>query len=182
MVKRKRSLRRKKYPAKRNEKIGHTSRVQGVNVDTEIHRLARADSIYYFLDNPGRPDRVNRTSFDNFEAAIAVIFIVAETRQGCPDASMNIGVVGEQTFQVGMIKVGPMVDRCLRGWRPTEHFGPPGIPFHGYQVDSLRTGELLNCLQVTVEVNHANGAISSVNTPQQRKSNRVITAEGNDSW
>lgn len=51
----------------------------------------------------------------------------------------------------------------------------------GDQFDSARTGELLNCLQVTVEMNHADGSISSINTPQKRKSNCVVTTEGNDS-
>lgn len=77
---------------------GRTSRIQGVNVNAEIYRLARTNPVFYLLNNPGRPDRVNLASLDNFEAAITIIFIVAEARQGGPDASMDIGVICEQAF------------------------------------------------------------------------------------
>lgn len=56
-----------------------TSRVQGVNIDAKIHWLTRAYTIFDFFDYPLGPNRVNRTSFDDFKAAIAVVFVIAET-------------------------------------------------------------------------------------------------------
>ncbi len=105
----------------------HTSRVQGVDVDAKIHRLACADPVFDFLDDPLRPDRIDGAGLDDFEAAVAVVFVVAGTGKRGADAGVNVAVIGQQAFQVGMVKVGPVVDRRLRRGRTSEHFGPPSV-------------------------------------------------------
>jgi hypothetical protein len=113
-------------------KMGRTGRIQGINVDTQIYRFARTDSIFNFLDDPRRANRVNRAGLDDFKAAVAVVFVITGTGQGGPDSCMDVGIVGEQAFHVGVIKVRPMVNRCLRGGRPAKYFGAPCVSVDGY--------------------------------------------------
>ena len=76
-------------------KGGHTSRVQRIDVNTQIHWLRCPNSISDLLDDARRADAVDFASFGNLKAAVAVIFVVAETGQSSANASVDIRVVGQ---------------------------------------------------------------------------------------
>ena len=72
-------------------------------------------------------DSVNLSCFDNLKATVTVVVIVAETRQGGADTGVDVGIVGEESFFVCMIKVSAMIDRRLLGRCPAEDLWSPGI-------------------------------------------------------
>ena len=87
-----------------------TGRIESIDIDTEIDGFRRADSVSDFLDDARRPDRVDFAGLDDFETAVAVVVVVAEAGEGGADAGVNVGVVGEETFFVGVVEVCPVVD------------------------------------------------------------------------
>ena len=72
----------------------HTSRIKRIDINTQIHRLLRPDSIPDLLDDACRADGVDLSRFRDLEAAVAVVFIVAEAGQGGADAGVDVAVVG----------------------------------------------------------------------------------------
>jgi hypothetical protein len=73
---------------------------------------------------------------------------------------MDIGVVLQQTLLSRMVEISPMVDASLLAWSTTKDLRPPGI-------------------KMRVKVNNRNWTISTIHRPQQRKRNRMITAQSN---
>ena len=54
----------------------HTSRIQCVDVDTQIHGVLRADSVSDLLDDSRGADGVDFARFGYLEAAVAVVVVV----------------------------------------------------------------------------------------------------------
>lgn len=73
---------------------GHTSRIQCVDVDTQIHGVLGADSVSDLLDYPGRADGVDLARFGDLEAAVAVVVVVRQAGQRGADAGVDVAVVG----------------------------------------------------------------------------------------
>lgn len=90
-----------------------TGRVKSVDVDAEVDGLLRADSVFDLLDDAINTDLVYLTRLDNLEAAVAIVLIVRWPREGCADSSMNVSVVGKETFLSSVEEVGAVVDGCL---------------------------------------------------------------------
>lgn len=55
-----------------------TSRIQCVDIDTQIHWVLGPDSIPDLLDDPRHADRVNLSCLGNFKAAVPIVLVVAE--------------------------------------------------------------------------------------------------------
>ena len=95
---------------RRGGKRRRTGRIQRVNIDTQVHRLLRADSVPDLLDNPHHADGVDFPRFGDLKPTVAVVFVVARTGKCGADAGVDVGVVGEETLFVSMIEVGAVVD------------------------------------------------------------------------
>lgn len=76
-------------------------------------------------------NRVDFPRFDDFEAAVAVVVVVAEAREGGADAGVDVGVVGEEAFGVGVVEVGAVIDGGLVSRSAAEDFGAPGVSVSG---------------------------------------------------
>ena len=77
---------------------GREGRVDGVDVDGEVDRVGGADAVADRFDDARGADRVDFARFDDLEAAVAVVFVVGEAGQGCADAGVDVGVVGEEAW------------------------------------------------------------------------------------
>jgi hypothetical protein len=56
-----------------------TSRVQGIDIDTQIHGLLQSDSFPNLLDDAVGADLVYFACFDDFETAVPVVLVVRGT-------------------------------------------------------------------------------------------------------
>lgn len=54
----------------------HTSRIQCVDIDTQIHGILRADPVSDLLDYARGADGVDLARFGDLEAAVAVVVVV----------------------------------------------------------------------------------------------------------
>ena len=106
-----------------------TGWVQSIDIDTKVYRLLRTHTVLDLLDYTFRSNSVNDTSLYNLEATITIIVVVRETGKCSTDTSMDVGVVGQETFRVGVIEVCSVVNGRLFGWRSTEDLGAPGVAF-----------------------------------------------------
>lgn len=104
-----------------------TSRVKCVNVNAQVDRLVKANTVLDPLNDAISADRVNLTSLDNLEAAVAIVLVVGGSRQRRADAGVDVGVVGEETFLCGVEKVGAVVDGGLFAGSSAENLGLPRI-------------------------------------------------------
>lgn len=53
-----------------------TSRIKGINIDTQVHRLRGPNSVFDLLDDTFCADRINLPGFNNLKATIAIILVV----------------------------------------------------------------------------------------------------------
>lgn len=74
---------------------------------------------------------VDFARLDDFKAAVAVVVVVGQARQGRADAGVDVGVVGQETFAVRVVEVGAVVDGCLLGGSAAEDFGFPCVAVGG---------------------------------------------------
>ena len=114
----------------RSWRRGRTSRIQRIDVDAEIYWFL-AHSLADFLNDTFCADGVDFSRFDDFEAAIAVVVVVAHAGKGGADAGVDVGVVGEETFGVGVVEVGAVVDGGLLCRGAAEDTGTPCVAVKG---------------------------------------------------
>jgi hypothetical protein len=50
-------------------------------------------------------DGIDLAGLDSFEAAVAIVVVVAEPGEGGADAGVNVGVVSEKAFLGGVVEV-----------------------------------------------------------------------------
>lgn len=99
--------------------------IQSVNVNGQIDRVRGADALEDSLDNSVSANGVNVSGLDNLKATVAVVVIVTGSAEGGSDTSVDVGVVGEQTFHGGVVEVGAVVDAGDVGGRTTKDLGFP---------------------------------------------------------
>jgi hypothetical protein len=136
-----------------------TGRVERVNVDAEVDRLLGANPLPDLLNDTISANLVDLARLDDLEAAVAVVLIIRRSRQCSADSSMDVSVIGKKTFLRGMEEVGAVVDRSLFAGGATEDLGFPGV-------------------KMAVEVDDTDGTIVAVDGTKKRKSNGVITSQG----
>src|SRR6187402_1761122 len=95
------------------------------------------------LDDTLHSNRINFSGLHNLKAAVSIVLIVTGTAQSCSNASMNVGVVGEQAFLGSMVEVCAVVYASNFTWRSSEDLGLP-------------------CVEMGVEVDHRNRTVSTV--------------------
>lgn len=109
----------------RGTSCGCKCRIKSINVNRQINRLRGTNTVDDLLDDAPRANGVDLAGLDNLEATVAIIVVVTGATKGGSDTSVDVGVVGEQAFLVGMVEVGAMVDGGNLGWRATKHLWLP---------------------------------------------------------
>lgn len=94
--------------------------VQSVNVNGQVDRVRGADALEDSLDNSVSANGVNVSGLDNLKATVAVVVIITGSAEGSSDTGVDVGVVGEQAFHGGVVKVGAVVDAGDVGGRTTK--------------------------------------------------------------
>ena len=79
------------------------------------------------LDDPLSSNRVDLSSFNNSEATISIMFVIAQPTQSSADASMDVRIVPQQAFHGRMVEVGSVVDCGYFAGRASEYLGFPSI-------------------------------------------------------
>ena len=70
-----------------------TSWIKGINIDGEIDRSFRPNSIPDLLDDPLHPNRVNLSRLHNLKSAISIIIIITQPTQRRAYASVDVGII-----------------------------------------------------------------------------------------
>lgn len=162
----------------RNE-VRLTSRIQSIDVNTQIHGVLGPDSLPYemsvtcgalkvamkgtiqhtdLLDDSVNADGVNLTGLNDLEATVAIIVVIRGSTQRCPDAGVDVRVVLQQALLGGVVEVGAVVDAGDLRRRATKDLGPPGV-------------------EVGVEVDDRDRPVGPVDRSQQGQRDGVVTAE-----
>jgi hypothetical protein len=110
---------------KKPKKRKLTSRIQSINIQTQINRILRPHPLLYPVNNPLGPNDINFTGLDNLKPAIPIILIVARPAKRGANARVDIGVVAEEAFLRGVVEVRAVVDGGYFGGGTAEDFGPP---------------------------------------------------------
>ena len=105
----------------------HTSWVQSIDIDAQIHWLLGSDTVSDLLDDAIHTDSVNFSGFNNLKAAVPIVIIVAKSGEGCAYTGVDVGVVCKEALFVRMVEVGTVIDRGLLCGSTSEDFGPPCI-------------------------------------------------------
>ena len=101
------------------------------------------------LNNTLRPNPINLSRFHNFESAIPIILIIAETTQRRSNTSMNIRIVPQQTLLTRMPKVRSMINASLFTRSASEDLWFPRV-------------------EVGIEVDYCDWAVRFIHASQER--------------
>ena len=85
---------------------------------------------------------------------------------------MNAAVIGQETFTMGMVEVGSMIERSLFGGRSAEDFGAPGVAIEEVKSDMGKekgVGDVYSeTLQMAIKVDDRNRAVGAVYAAEER--------------
>ena len=140
-----------------------TSWIEGVDVKREVDGVGSTNTILDLLDDAVNTNGIDLTRLDNLKAAVSIILIITWTAQSRADTSVDVGVVGEQTFLSSVVEVCTVVDAGDFAGGATEDLGLPGV-------------------EMRVKVDDGDGTISTVDGAEEGESDGVVTSEGDDSW
>lgn len=143
-------------------KRGLTSRIESVDIKREVNWLSSSNPRLDLLDDTGGSNSINLSRFNNLKATVSIILIITGPAQSGANTSMDISVIGEQAFLCSVVEVSAMVDAGDFAGRATENFGLPGV-------------------EMGVEVDDRDRAVSTVDGTEERESDSVVTTEGDDS-
>lgn len=104
---------------------GGKGRVERVNVNGQVDGLLGTDAVDDALDDTLGADGVDLAGLDNLEAAVAIVVVIAGSAEGGADASVDVGVVGQETLLGGVVEVGAVVDGGHVGGGATKDLGLP---------------------------------------------------------
>lgn len=137
-------------------------RVQCVDVDGQIHGVLGADAFADAANDTLDADGVDLAGLDAREAAVSVVVVIRGPGQSGPDPCVDRAVVGQQSFLARPVEVRAVVDGRLLGRCTPKDLGLP-------------------CVQVRVEVDHADWAVCFVDAAQQGEGDGVVAAQSDDS-
>lgn len=86
-----------------------TSRIQSVNIDTQVNGFRRPDSVPDFLDYSRCSYYVNFPRLYDFKSTVAIVFVIGGAGECCADAGVDVTVVGEEAFLGGVEEIGAVV-------------------------------------------------------------------------
>ena len=78
---------------------------------------------------------------------------------------MDVGVVGKKTFLMRVIEISAMIDGRLVTGCSTEDLWAPCVSVNPQLADGCFVEVVRHCIQMAVEMNDADRAICSVDTP-----------------
>lgn len=113
------------------------------------------------LDNAINADSIDLTGLHDGEANVAIIVVIAKTRESRTDTGVDVGVVFQQAFHRCMVEVRAVVNAGDLAGRATEDLGLPSV-------------------KVGVEMDHSDGTVRAVHAAKQGQSDGVVTAHGDD--
>lgn len=102
-----------------------TSRVQCINIQTEVDRVLRAHALANLLDNAIGSDGVDLARLNDLEAAVAIVLVVRGAAERRANAGVDVGVVAKETLHCGVVEVGAVVDAGDLGWGAAKDLGTP---------------------------------------------------------
>lgn len=117
-------------------------------------------------------NRVNLPSFDNLKPTVAVVLIVARSRQCRANAGVDIAVIREQSLKRGMVEISAVVYTGLFAWSAAEDLWSPCVAF---PISEAFLPKACLCLQVAIEVNDAHRAIFTVDAAQEWESDCMVS-------
>lgn len=100
----------------RKEEVSLTGWIKSVDVNGQIHRLGSSNSLVDLLDDAIHANCINLSGLHNLKPAVSIIFIVARTAQRGTDTSVDVSIVGEQSFLRSMVEVCAVVDAGNLAW------------------------------------------------------------------
>jgi hypothetical protein len=95
---------------------------------------------------------------------------------------MDVAIVAKKALLGGVVEVGAVVDGCDFRRGTAEDLGAPWASLYQYTcvLHKTRKERRHTSIKMRVKVNDAHGAISTVDRPQQRQSDGMVTAKGDD--
>jgi hypothetical protein len=136
-----------------------TCRVQSVNIQGEIYWLSSSNSIQDPLYNSINADSINLSRLNDLKATVTIIIVVTGPTQFGANSSMNVGVVGQETFLGSVIEVRAVVNRRNFTWGATKNLRLPHI-------------------KMRVKINDRNWDGSTIDRSQKWKCDGVVTPQG----
>lgn len=85
------------------------SRIKSINIDRQIHGPLGSNSVDNSLDDSIGTNGIDLARFDNFEAAVTIVVVIARSAQRCSNTSVDVAVIGEQALLRGVVKVSAVV-------------------------------------------------------------------------
>ena len=161
-----------------------TGRVEGVDIQRQVHGELGANSVPDPLDDAVGADGIDLAGFHDLEAAVAVVLVIARPAESGADTGVDVGVVAQQALLSGMVEVRSVVDAGHLGGRATEDLGAPLL---GRQrrvrpttsSRALRAGERAEPtgIQMAVKVDDRHGSVRAVDGPQQGEGDGVVATQ-----
>lgn len=144
--------------------------------------MALTNAIVDLLDDTSSTNGVNLPGFDNLESDVAVILIVGHARERCPDTCMDVCVILQQALHSRMVEVSAYraKDTCQRNLTDTIVCCVLTVVDRCYLARSTAEDLRLPRVKVTVEMDDSHRPIRAVHAAEQRQSDGVITAHGDN--
>ena len=104
-----------------------TSRIQRIDIHTQIHGLLRAHPRSNPLNNPLSTNSIDFPRLHDLKSAVSIVVVIGETGKGGTDAGVDVGVVCEEALGMGVVEVCAVVDGGLGGGGAAEDAGAPCV-------------------------------------------------------
>jgi len=120
-----------------------TCGIKRINVQRQVYWPGSSNTVPDLLDNSLHSNCVDFTRFNDFKSAVPIVLVVARSAECGSDTSVDVGIISKQTFLGCVVKVCAMVDA-------------------GYLAGRTSKNLWLPCIQMGIEMDDSDGAISSV--------------------
>lgn len=84
---------------------GLTSRVESVDVKREVNGVLGTNAVNDALDDTLGTNCVNLSRLHDLKATVTVVIVVARSGKGRANASVDVGVVSQETLHSSMVEV-----------------------------------------------------------------------------
>lgn len=140
------------------------------------------NTVVDLLDDTSSTNGVNLSGLDNLESDIAIVLIVGHARERCPDTCMDVCVILQQALHSRMVEVSAYraKDACQRNLSNTILCRVLTVVDGCHLARSTAEDLWLPRVKVTVEMDDGHRSIRAVHAAEQRQSDGVITAHGDN--
>lgn len=166
-----------------------TGWVKRVNIQTQVDWVLGANSVADLFDDAINTNGINLSRLHNLEPTVSVVLVIGRSTERRADASVDVGVILQQTLLRSMVEVGAVIDAGDLGWGAAKDLWFPWCSLAIQYLYSSHSGEkdegelsekALTGVQVAIEVDHRDGSICAVDGSQQREGDGVVTAQRDD--